>query len=174
MVAVGWSYGGTVISVAAAGEPSVRHLVYVSDVPSPPQTESAGWEWMFQDPHVHRVDGNAYVLDNDWWLDEEAGRTFTEEVRKHLRRNPRRPASRAVTEPQKEAAWQYTSTTVIIGRQDPLLTDAERSWAAENIDDVRVLDTDHFVIFRAPDLVSDAVIEILDDLPGSSPRPGRW
>ncbi|HLL61993.1 MAG TPA: alpha/beta hydrolase, partial [Propionibacteriaceae bacterium] len=42
VVAVGWSYGGTVISVAAAGEPSVRHLVYVSDVPSPPQTESAG------------------------------------------------------------------------------------------------------------------------------------
>jgi pimeloyl-ACP methyl ester carboxylesterase len=36
VVVVGWSYGGTVISMAADGEASVVRLIYVSAVPMPP------------------------------------------------------------------------------------------------------------------------------------------
>jgi pimeloyl-ACP methyl ester carboxylesterase len=43
--AVGWSYGGSVISLAAAGEESVSRLIYISDIPRPagfPAKISAG------------------------------------------------------------------------------------------------------------------------------------
>jgi hypothetical protein len=46
-------------------------------------------------------------------------------------------------------------------RQDQLLSDEQRSWATAQLDDVRVLETDHFVIFRDPDSVSRAVIQAL-------------
>lgn len=162
VVAVGWSYGGSVISMAAAGEQSVSHLIYVSDIPSPPQDRSTGWDWIRDHPHVHLVDGGTFVLDNDLWLDEEASRTFPEDVKVHLRQRPRRPVSWAATDPQTEAGWKSIPTTVLIGRHDQLLSDEQRSWAAEHLDDVRVLETDHFVIFRDPDSVSRAVIEVLD------------
>lgn len=35
VVAVGWSYGCDVIHEAAAGEPSVTHLVYIAGIPNP-------------------------------------------------------------------------------------------------------------------------------------------
>ena len=35
VAAVGWSYGGSVISLAAAGEGSVSRLIYISDIPRP-------------------------------------------------------------------------------------------------------------------------------------------
>lgn len=42
------------------------------------------------------------------------------------------------------------------------MTDEERSWASDNLTDVRFLETDHFVAFRQPEAISDAVIEALD------------
>ena len=35
VVVVGWSYGGSVISLAAVGERSVARLIYISDIPRP-------------------------------------------------------------------------------------------------------------------------------------------
>jgi pimeloyl-ACP methyl ester carboxylesterase len=35
VAAVGWSYGGSVIGVAATGDASVSRLIYVNDVPRP-------------------------------------------------------------------------------------------------------------------------------------------
>jgi hypothetical protein len=32
---VGWSYGGSVIGVAATGDASVSRLIYVNDIPRP-------------------------------------------------------------------------------------------------------------------------------------------
>jgi hypothetical protein len=35
VAAVGWSYGGSVISLATAGEGSITHLIYIADIPRP-------------------------------------------------------------------------------------------------------------------------------------------
>ena len=35
---------------------------------------------------------------------------------------------------------------MLIGASDNLLSEADRMWAEEHLDDVRVIDTDHFVI----------------------------
>jgi len=162
VVLVGWSYGGNVISMAAAEETSVKHLIYVADIPRRvDRYEGQDLAWAEQDPHVI-VNRETFVLDNDWWMNEEAGTTFSREVADHLRRHPRRPAARAATRPQTSAAWQTTKTTVLIGREDQLLLAAQLDWARDNLEDVRLMDTDHFILFRHPDVISHAVLEALD------------
>jgi hypothetical protein len=52
-------------------------------------------------------------------------------------------------------------TTVLIGETDNLLSDADRKWAEEHIDDIRVIDTDRFIIFRHPEVVADLALEAL-------------
>jgi pimeloyl-ACP methyl ester carboxylesterase len=147
--------------MAAAGEPSVTRLIYVSAVPMAPSDHPADLSWVDQDPHVLAREDGSFVLDNDWWLNEEAAATFRPDVVEHLRRHPRRPVSRGTAQPQTAAAWQTTPTTVLIGRDDQLVPPKERQWAVDNLEDVRILDSDHFIIFRAPDRVSSTVLEAL-------------
>jgi hypothetical protein len=100
------------------------------------------------------------VLDNDLWLRDEGG-AFPEEVRKHIRDHPRRLVTRATHGAQPEAAWETTPATVFIGELDNMLSEANRKWAEEHLNDVRVIDTDRFIIFRHPDLVAQLVLEAL-------------
>jgi pimeloyl-ACP methyl ester carboxylesterase len=67
-----------------------------------------------------------------------------------------------VAQPQTAAAWQNTPTTVLLGHDDELVSDDDRRWAIDNLDDVRLLETDHFIVFRQPEAISQAVIEALD------------
>lgn len=158
VVVAGWSSGGAVISMAAENEQSVVRLVYVSCVPRP-AAEGSDAGWLDDEPHVAVHDG-MHVLDNDWWLNEEAGTTFATDVVEHLRRFPRRPASVASeTEPQTAAAWQTIPTTIVVGGSDELLSDADRLWAHEHFADVRVLDCDHFILFRDPEAVSEVLVD---------------
>jgi pimeloyl-ACP methyl ester carboxylesterase len=50
---------------------------------------------------------------------------------------------------------------VLIGERDTMLSGADRKWAADHLDDVRVMDTDHFIIFRHPEVVAQLVLEAL-------------
>jgi len=43
-----------------------------------------------------------------------------------------------------------------------MLSEADRKWAEEHLNDVRVIDTDHFIIFRHPDPVAQLVLEALE------------
>ena len=160
VAAVGWSYGGSVISLAAAREDSVSRLVYISDIPRPAGFPGEDLSWIDADPHVLVHPDGRFVLDNDLWLKDEGG-TFPEEVRKHFRDHPRRLVTRATHGAQTEAAWDTTPATVLIGELDNMLSDADRKWAEEHLNDVRVIDTDHFIIFRHPDLVAQLVLEAL-------------
>ena len=73
---------------------------------------------------------------------------------------PRAPGNRATQGAQPEAAWETTPTTVLIGERDTF-SEADRRWADEHLDDVRVIDTDHFIIFRYPEVVAQLVLEAL-------------
>jgi pimeloyl-ACP methyl ester carboxylesterase len=162
VVAVGWSYGGTVIGVAAAGEATVTRLIYVAAIPAAVRNQDGDPSWAEEDPHVIVRQDGMLVLDNDWWLAEEKGATFLPEVTEHLRGHPRRPASlRTVTDPVPAAAWQTIPTTVLLGRHDELMSADEVAWVTEQVKDVRMLDTDHFILFRKPDAISDVVAEAL-------------
>jgi pimeloyl-ACP methyl ester carboxylesterase len=148
--------------MAAAGETSVIHLIYICDVPKPSSNEDEDVSWIEEDPHVIIRNDGTFVLDNDWWLNEEAGTTFPPEVVEHLRRNPRRPQAMAVMGPQTAAAWEAIPTKMLLGREDELVPEAERRWASENLVDVRLLETDHFLPFRQPEAVSQVVLEALE------------
>ena len=159
VVVAGWSYGATVISIAADGEPSVTRLVYVSAVPAPAR-DFGYTDWIDEDPVVLTYPDGTFVLDNDWWLNEEAGTTFSPEVLSHLRDHPRRRVARkSMSDPQPAAAWQSIPSTVVLGRFDdePGANDIEG--AAAQVPDTRVLECDHFTIFREPGSVSRAILD---------------
>ena len=159
VAAVGWSYGGRVISLAAAGEESVSRLIYISDIPRPAGFPGEDLGWIDADPHILVNPDGKFVLDNDLWLKDE-GETFPEEVCKHFHDHPRRLVTRATQGAQPDAAWETTPTTVLIGERDTF-SEADRRRADEHLDDVRVIDTDHFIIFRYPEVVAQLVLEAL-------------
>jgi len=111
--------------MAAMGESSVVRLMYVADIPKPSNDEVRDLSWIHDDPHLIVYDDGTFVLDNDWWLNEEAGTTFPLEVVDHLRRNPRRPVTMAAMQAPRSAAWRTVPTTVLLGRTDQLVTDEE-------------------------------------------------
>ena len=163
VVAVGWSYGGDVLGDAAADQHSVvRRLVYVARVP---RVAGATGTWIIDDaatiPHLDIRDAT-FVLDDAWWLTEEDGATLPADVQQHLWKHRRRPVSfLAETEPQRATSWQTIPTTVLLGRSDPLISEADREWVAAHVQDVRLLDTDHFILWREPEAVADAILEAL-------------
>jgi pimeloyl-ACP methyl ester carboxylesterase len=118
VAAVGWSYGGSVISLAAAGEDSVSRLIYIADIPRPAGFPGEDLGWIDADPHALVHSDGRFVLDNDYWLNQGYGRTFPAEFNRHLRDHPRRLVTRATLGPQPEAAWETTPTTVLIGERD--------------------------------------------------------
>ena len=91
------------------------------------------------------------MLDNDLWLKKD-GVTFPEDIRQYCADHPRRLATRGTQAAQPAAAWETTPTTVLIGERDDLLSEADRQWAEEQLDDVRVMDTDHSSSFAIPRL----------------------
>lgn len=163
VVVVGWSYGGDLLSDAAAGQGSVARVVYASSVPRPVPTARPDSAEFHIDPHwLLRPDGS-FVLDDEWWLTEGNGATLPSDVIEHMWRYRRRPASvKTLTELQVAAAWQTIPTTVLIGRFDELVSEEDRLWLNTRLDDVRLLDTDHLVIFRHPDVLAHIVIDALD------------
>jgi pimeloyl-ACP methyl ester carboxylesterase len=162
VAAAGWSYGGSVINLAAAGEESVTRLIYISDIPRPAGFPGEDLSWIDGDPHLLLLNDGRFVPDNEYWLNEGDGTTFPAEIRRHFRDHPRRPVTRATHGPQPQAAWETAPTTVLIGQRDNMLFEADRKWAEEHLNDVRIIDTDHFIIFRHPDLVAQLVLEAIE------------
>lgn len=161
VAAVGWSYGGSVIGVAATGDASVSRLVYVNDIPRPAGFPAEHLGWIDADPHVLVLTDGRFVPDNEYWLNEGDGTTFPAEIRRHFRNHPRRPVTRATLGARPEAAWETTPTSVLIGDRDNLLPDGDRKWARDHLDDIRVINTDHFIIFRHPEVVAQLVLEAI-------------
>ncbi len=166
VVVAGWSYGGDVIGIAADGEPSVVRLVYVSAAPQIVGSADRFAGFLdHEDPHfiVDRARGTL-VINNDWWVYEEKGLSFPPEVQEHIRSTPRRPFTiTAASEPVRAAAWTSIPTTVLLGRDDELVSADERQWIEQTFDDVREVDTDHFILFNRPEVIADAVVEALEE-----------
>jgi pimeloyl-ACP methyl ester carboxylesterase len=72
-----------------------------------------------------------------------------------------RPVTRATLGSRPEAAWETTPTSVLIGDRDNLLPEVDRKWARDHLDDIRMINTDHFIIFRHPEVVAQLVLEAL-------------
>lgn len=164
-VVVGWSYGGTVITDLDVDQVSVTRLVYVSAIPGlPPSEDREPAPSMELDlTHIVFGDDGTAVLDNDWFVNSDpAVASMPAEVIDHLRSHPRRPiALAAVLAPPVRAAWREVDTTVILGSADELVSEAQRRWVMGVIGDVRVVDSDHFIPLRHPEVIVEAITEAL-------------
>lgn len=159
-IVAGWSYGGSVISDAAFDQPDVERLVYVAAVPQSARPTPDGPPSSPQPDDSHLVFPNdqTCVLDDEWWLTEGAGATLPPPVLDHLRHQRRRPMSlAALTGTQTHDAWRTIPTTIVLGRDDDLTPSDCQEWARRHFDDVHLVDSDHFILFRAPDLLADII-----------------
>jgi surfactin synthase thioesterase subunit len=162
VVVLGWSYGGSLLNDV---EPAllVRRLLYVSAVPAPATDAHAPDGPPADMTHLVFGDGTV-VLDQEWFTTRDpAVATMTPDVVEHLRAHPRRAVSLdAILAPPTGTAWLDHPTTVIIGRDDPLLSDAQRDWSARHVADTRLVDGDHFLPWRCPALIADAALAALE------------
>lgn len=150
------------MSVAADGEPDMSHLVFVASRLPVPSTTAMDSGWIAANPHLLVDEHGRYGIDNDWWFEAEAKRLFSGEVLEHLRRHPRRPMPiAAATEPSSAAAWRTFPTSVLLGRDDHLISEADRHTIETKVPDVRYLDTDHFILFHQPETVAETILEFL-------------
>ncbi|WP_129337961.1 alpha/beta hydrolase family protein [Cellulomonas endophytica] len=170
VVLVGWSYGGTVATVASWGDAPPDRLVHVAALPEHPRPGERRDRSRDRADHVHVLDDGTCVLDHEWWTTRGGAATFPAHVRARLAR--RRPASQGTTgEPIPVAGWHDVPTTVLLGRDDTLLPRGAALLVPPPVDDVRQVDCDHFLPFRLPDLVAATVAE--PPGPPVTPRPGR-
>jgi len=170
VVVAAWSSGGESMDLGADGEAGVARLVYIASYPSPPQGElPEPSTWIDDDPLIRRLGDATFVLDTDLWLEAES-HLFDSVVLAHLREHRRRPVSlRAVTEPNPGKAWATIPFTVLLGKSDPLIPAEEAvqeitDLTADTIQgqpDIRIIDSDHFIPFRNPDVVADLILEPL-------------
>lgn len=163
-VAVGWSYGGDLLTDLDVTGLVIARFVYVACVPGgPPSADQAPPSGDPDLTHIVFGDDGTMVLDNDWFPDSDPSMAaMPPEVMNHLRSHPRRPMSLdAALAPTERSSWRDVDTTVVLGLADPLVSEAQRQWAIQTIPDVRVIDCDHFILFRRPQAIVDAIVEAL-------------
>jgi hypothetical protein len=170
VVVAAWSSGGDSMDIGAEGGAGVARLVYVASYPSSPQEEVLeSSDWIDDDPLVRRLGDGTFVLDTELWLAAES-HLFDPAVLAHLKAHPRRPVSlRAATEGSPGRAWRTVPFTVLLGRSDTLIPAEETvrqithmaSAELQGPLDIRILDSDHFLPFRMPEVVADVILEPL-------------
>lgn len=162
VVAVGWSYGGTLLTQLAVATTPVARLVHVASVPMglgdfsgmrPANGDLSVEHFAFPDEHT-------MVLLDDWWHDGSVA-PFTDEVIEYFHSYPRRPMPLDVVLAPAGSAQRSIPTTLILGSEDNLHPPEQQVWATRTFDDVRIIDCDHFIPVRAPEVIVGVVLEAL-------------
>mgnify|MGYP003620822692 CR=1 FL=1 len=163
VVVVGWSYGGAVIDDLDPDGLGIVRLVYVGMFPTGPAAEGTPPPHELDLSHVVFLDEGTCVLDDDWWLAQDEVRSLAPEVQAHLHDHRRRPvALGAWAEGAPTCPWRQVPTTLVLGRSDTTQSPAQQAWATERFDDVRIVDSDHFILWRAPEVLAGVVVEALE------------
>jgi pimeloyl-ACP methyl ester carboxylesterase len=163
VVAVGWSYGSAILTELTVDPAQVKRLVHVADVPMGPDESSdarpAGGD--LDVSHFAFPDEDTMLLRDDWWHDGSA-LPFASDVLEYFDLYPRRPMPLAVVLTEAGRTAQASiPRTLILGRQDNLHPPDQQEWAARTFDDVRIIDSDHFIPVRAPEVIAGVVLEAL-------------
>jgi pimeloyl-ACP methyl ester carboxylesterase len=167
LVAVGHSYGGAVITNAAAGRPRVKALVYI-DAFIPDVGEDtlhlAGADSLLPSalesrkfPPFGPNDVDFYI--NKGMFHEVFCADVSAETAAIMWASQRPAAARTGAEPTTAAAWKTIPSWALIGRQDRLITpDALRFMARRADATIREIDSSHVSMISHPGAVT-ALIE---------------
>jgi len=151
-VLVGHSYGGSVISKAAAGRTDVAHLVYVAaimiskddvftDVSAPYQSELGN--------HLIVSEDNTFCVEQKGAIDAFYHRCDPQEAADAAARL--RPTSfNCVSEPSGAEPWNSIASTYVLCRQDKAISAELQTLMSQRAATTVTIDTDHSPFYSAP------------------------
>jgi pimeloyl-ACP methyl ester carboxylesterase len=160
LVLVGHSYGGMLITDAAAGHEHVEHLVYVTSV-MPERGETlaglgSGREpgpWMDPDPEDGTVGVRAELVPDAFMQDCDG-----EAVVGALRRLTRQPLA-AFGQAPRAVAWRERPSTYVVCAEDRATPPEAQRGYAKRADRVVELPTGHHPMLSHPGLLARAISE---------------
>ncbi|MCX4454846.1 alpha/beta hydrolase [Streptomyces sp. NBC_01340] len=169
VVLAGHSYGGAVISTAAAGNPQVKSLVYVSALM--PDVGESGMSLSARFPsalgtattsvpyQAGGVSGTDLYLKRDKVHPVFAACLSAGEA--NLLAVTQRPAATtAFSEKAKAAAWKDIPSWALVGRQDMTINPEQERFEAKRAHSHTVeIDTCHVSLVARPDAVADLILQ---------------
>ncbi|MFB7114654.1 alpha/beta fold hydrolase [Streptomyces sp. NPDC056291] len=169
IVLVGHSYGGAVISSAAAGNPRVKSLVYVSAL-MPDKGESGdALSARFPSPLATATRSVPYraggVSGTDLYirpdkLHEVFAADLPQSMTKLMAATQRPVAATAFSEKAKAAAWRSIPSWTLVAKQDKSINpDLERFEARRAGSHTVEIDSSHVAMISHPDAVTDLVLQ---------------
>jgi pimeloyl-ACP methyl ester carboxylesterase len=168
IILVGHSYGGQVITEAGAGEPKVRHLVYVSG-PVEDGVSLADSDYMDKSKIAQpelldiREDGTVSEGSQRFKTNVLIQLDELELVRESLRRLTRQSLSVFTQEPQG-CAWKEKPSTYILCLNDEEVDVQFQRPGAERCTTVVEVPTNHFPHLERPDLVADVLLRVATEI----------
>jgi pimeloyl-ACP methyl ester carboxylesterase len=166
VVLVGHSYGGAVITNAAAGNPNVKSLVYVAAY-APDAGESVAAANKFGGGHTsvteHLVirpypgapaqDGDAYI--DPAWFHRLFAQDLPRKTTRFMAATQRPGALAALVTPSGEPAWKTIPSWYLVAKQDRIIPpEAERAMAERAGAKTVVIDSSHVAMMSHPDKVT--------------------
>lgn len=161
LVLAGHSYGGAVITAAAAGNPQVKALVYIAAV-VPDEGETVGDVFHRVAPHPSapklQPDADGFL-----WLDVEAFRTAVAPdaslSETALMAATQKPISlTCLGEPMGKPAWREKPSWFLIAEKDRMVSpETQRFTAARMKSKVVSLSIDHTPLASEPDAVAELI-----------------
>jgi pimeloyl-ACP methyl ester carboxylesterase len=161
IVLAGHSYGGAVITAAAAGNPSVKALIYIAAV-VPDEGETVGDVFHRVPPHPSapklEPDADGFI-----WLTVDAFRSAVapnaSASETALMAATQKPiALKCLAEPMTNPAWREKPTWFLIAERDLMVSpETQRFTAARMKSNVVSLPMDHTPMASKPDAVADLI-----------------
>ena len=161
VILAGHSYGGAVISAAAAGNPNVKALVYIAAV-VPDEGETVGDVFHRVAPHPSapklQPDADGFL-----WLNLDAFRTAVapdaSRAETDLMAATQKPISvKCLGEPMSKPAWKEKPSWFLIAEKDRMVSpETQRFTAARMKSKVVSLPVDHTPLASKPDAVAELI-----------------
>jgi pimeloyl-ACP methyl ester carboxylesterase len=186
IVLIGHSYGGSVITNAAEGNPNVKALVYV-DAAAPDVGETNGSlsgsdSALKQRPESELFDKVPYsgapagavdlYLKKDVFL-QNFGNDLPADVATQLWATQRSASTSAFETPSKFAAWRTIPSWYFISSGDQIITPtSEKAMAERARSHVTIFDGgSHLTLISHPDAVTAVIQQAIDSVPAGRPDP---
>jgi pimeloyl-ACP methyl ester carboxylesterase len=169
IVLVGHSYGGAVISSAAAGNPQVKSLVYINALM--PDVGESGMSLSARFPSAlatattsvpYRTTGGSGT---DLYLKRDRvhpvfANCLSAEQANLLAVTQRPAATAAFSETAKAAAWKEIPSWALVGRQDRTISPQQERFEAQRAHShTKEIDSCHVSLIAHPDAVADLIVQ---------------
>lgn len=168
VVLVGHSYGGAVITAAAAGDANVKALVYIAAI-VPDENETVGEVFTRTAPH-QQAPTLSPDQDGFLWLNLDAFRNAVapdaQPDETALMAAVQRPINvKCLGEPMGKPAWREKSSWFLIAENDRMVSPETQRWEAQRMQSrVVALPSDHVPLVSKPRAVADLIEQALNSL----------